>query len=79
MKCQEGTHKRWLFSLKVLNLLSSSILHVEQQKLTGFSFCVNFMRTSFCLLFMTLVDSFHDQRRVFWMRTLVSPGSLAYM
>ena len=34
--CQEGTDKRQLFSLNVLNLLSSSILQVEQQKLTGF-------------------------------------------
>ena len=47
-------------------------LEVEQQKLTGFSLCVNFMHTSFCLLFMHLVDSFHDQRRVLLMRTLAS-------
>ena len=79
MKCQEGTDKRQLFSLKVLNLLSSSILQVEQQKLMGFSLRVNFMHTSFCLLFIHLVDSFHDQWRVLWMRTSVSPGSLAYM
>ena len=58
MKCQEGTDKRLLFSLKVLNLLSSSILQVEQQKLMVFSLCVDFMHTSFCLIFMHLVASF---------------------
>ena len=51
---------------KVQNLSSSSILQVEQQKLTVFFPPLKFIHASFCLLFMHLVDSFHDQSRVCW-------------
>ena len=41
-------------SVSIVLLTFSSILRVEQQKLTGFSLCLNFVVASFCLLFLIL-------------------------
>ena len=40
----EDTKKRYLFSLIVVNLLSSPILQVEQQKVTVFYFLILFIQ-----------------------------------
>ena len=62
-KCRK-IQKTFLFSLIVVNLLSSSILQVEQQKVTGFFpyYSCNVLFTGYMHLGGSLC-SFHDQ---FW-------------
>ena len=74
----EDTKKRYSFSLIVVNLSSSPILQVEQQKVTVFSLLFNFIHATFCRLYSWLVLSV-KKMIYFDLLYLSFPGSLGYI
>ena len=72
-------YKKTLFTpLIVVNLSSSSILQVEQQKVTAFFLLFNFIHTTFCRLYSWLILCV--QKMIYFdLLCLSLPGSLGYI